>query len=165
MSPEETNDTATNGAAPSADSSDSSHGTIVDLSHNRVLTTADLGASKPVPKPPQPKAQPVKFPTVVACEHTIDPRHFPTQANCQDCWDAFFEYNTGALASVHQLLLTGGTQAVVAIHGKKFTKYFGIYLKQQLLKMHQQAHTEPTAYEHGATGLEVPSLAQIGERS
>jgi hypothetical protein len=129
MSPEETNDTATSGAAPSVDSSDSSHGT---------------------------KAQPVKFPTVIACDHKLDPRHFPAHANCQDCWDAFFEYNTGALASIHQLLLTGGgTQAIVAIHGKKFAAAFGRYLQQQLLKMHMDSQPQI------APRLEVKSLVEL----
>jgi len=127
------------------------------------LDAADLGASKPVPKPPEPKQQPTQHPLVKACGHSLDTRHFPTHANCEDCYEAFFQENAAGLASVHQLLLADGTRAVTAIHGAKFTKALGVYLRKQLLKMHQQTHTEIQAQVKDITGLEAPSLVEIAQ--
>jgi hypothetical protein len=103
----------------------------------------DLGASKPVPEPKPTLAQvkawraanfTVRHSTVNACGHKLDLRQFPSNANCWPCWEAFFSVNPEGVASVHQLLLNGGTQAVVAMHGKKFTKMFGKFLQKKLLK-------------------------------
>jgi hypothetical protein len=103
----------------------------------------DLGASKPVPEPKPTLAQvkawraanfTVRHSTVNACGHKIDLRATPSNANCWPCWEAFFSVNPEGVASVHQLLLEGGTKAVIAMHGAKFTKMFGKFLQQKLLK-------------------------------
>jgi hypothetical protein len=119
--------------------------------------SADLGASKPIPAPERPKDRPIQHAVVIACGHKLDTRHFPVHSHCEDCWDAFFESNAQGLASVHQLLLANGTQAVTAVHGAKFTKAFGRYLRKQILKM----HTEVSTQVKNVTGLEVPSLTEI----
>ena len=93
----------------------------------------DLGASKPVPQPAY-KAQPTQHSRVIACGHKLDLRHFPANANCWPCWNAFFSVSPEGVASVHNLLLEGGTKAVVAMHGTKFTKMFGRFLREKLLK-------------------------------
>lgn len=116
--------------------------------------SADLGASKPVPQP-QPKLRPLEHPVVISCGHSLDTRHFPVHANCEDCWLAFFESNSAGLASVHELLMVDGTRAVTAIHGAKFTRAFGRYLQNQLLKMYQKPQTED--------GVAVLSLTEIAQ--
>ena len=107
------------------------------------LEPADLGASKPVPQPEPTIAQvkawravnfTVKHSTVNACGHKIDLRVAPSNANCEDCWTAFFSVSPEGVASVHNLLLEGGTKAVIAMHGAKFTRQFGRFLQQKLLK-------------------------------
>jgi hypothetical protein len=103
-----------------------------------MLDSADLGASKPVPKPVY-KARPTEHATVVACGHKLEAGHFPRNSNCEDCWYALFETTPEGVASVHQLLLTDGTRAVTAMHGAKFTKHFGRYLQSKLLGLHQQS--------------------------
>ena len=125
-------------------------GTVVTLTDEAkaMLDSADLGASKPVPKPVY-KARPVEHATVVACGHKLEAGHFPRNSNCEDCWRALFETSPEGVASVHQLLLSGGTQAVIAVHGAKFTKHFGRYLQSKLLAMHQQSG------EQIAEGLQV----------
>jgi hypothetical protein len=92
----------------------------------------DLGASKPVPQP-KPKQRPLQLPVVIACGHKLDTRHFPTEANCEHCWMAFLDSNAEGIASVHTLLMERGTQAVTAVHGRKFTKWFGRYLQKKLM--------------------------------
>lgn len=103
---------------------------------------ADLGSSKPIPQP-EPTLKQVKewraanftvrHSTVKACNHKLDLRHLPSNANCWECWRAFFESSPEGVASVHDLLLTGGTKAVIAMHGAKFTKMFGRFLQKKLL--------------------------------
>jgi hypothetical protein len=115
------------------------------------IQDADLGASKPAPQV-QYKQRPTQHPTVISCGHKLDTRQLPANSHCEDCWDAFFEANAQGLASVHLLLLTDGTRAVTAIHGAKFTKALGKYLRKQLLKMHQQTQSE--------TSIEAPSLME-----
>jgi hypothetical protein len=115
----------------------------------RALDSADLGASKPVPQPVQ-KAQPIQHSTVVACGHSLEAGHFPRKANCEDCWYALFETTPEGVASVHSLLMQEGTQAVERMHGRKFLKHFGLYLKRKLLAL----HSTPTS-----DALEVPDLS------
>jgi hypothetical protein len=105
------------------------------------LDSADLGAAKPVPQPKY-KMRPVQHATVTACGHKLEAGHFPRQANCEHCWYALFETTPEGVASVHQLLITDGTRAVIAMHGEKFTKQFGKYLRKKLL---QQASPEVQA--------------------
>ena len=93
----------------------------------------DLGASKPIPQPTY-KQQPTQHATVNACGHKLDLRQFPSNANCWHCWEAFFSVSPEGVASVHNLLLEGGTKAVIAMHGAKFTKMFGKFLQKKLLK-------------------------------
>ena len=105
------------------------------------LVDADLGASKPVPQPEPTLKQvrewraanfTVRHSIVNACGHKIDLRVPPS--NCEDCWTAFFSVSPEGVASVHNLLLEGGTKAVIAMHGKKFTRQFGRFLQKKLLK-------------------------------
>ena len=119
-------------------------GDVITLTEEaKALVDADLGASKPIPEPKPTRKQigewrnanfTVRHSTVNACGHKLDLRQFPSNANCWDCWEAFFSVSPEGVASVHQLLLNGGTQAVVAMHGKKFTKMFGKFLQKKLLK-------------------------------
>src|SRR5208282_805285 len=104
---------------------------------------ADLGASKPVaqPKPTEREIREsrarhwtVRHATVIACGHKLEAGHLPSHANCEHCWFALFETTPEGVASVHDLLLKEGTQAVIAMHGAKFVKYFGNYLKKKLLQ-------------------------------
>lgn len=112
-----------------------------------VLQDADLGASKPVPEPKPTLAQvkawraanfTVRHSTVNACGHKIDLRIPPSNANCWPCWEAFLSTNPEGVASVHKLLLEGGTQAVAAVHGTKFLKMFGKFLQKKLLQEYRQ---------------------------
>lgn len=112
------------------------------------INSADLGASKPIAQQ-KFKTRPVEHARVVACGHKLEAGHFPKHSNCEDCWHALFETSPEGVASVHQLLLTDGTRAVTAIHGEKFTKFFGKYLQRKLLAMHQQSG------EQIAEGLQV----------
>ena len=100
---------------------------------------------------PQPmyKPQPIQHARVVACGHALEANHLPKHSNCEDCWMALFETSPEGVASVHQLLLSGGTQAVIAVHGAKFTKHFGRYLQSKLLGLHQKSS------EQIKEGLEV----------
>ena len=107
------------------------------------LVPADLGASKPIAetKPTLKQVREwrarnftVRHSTVNACGHKLDLGHFPKHANCWPCWEAFFSVSPEGVASVHNLLLTGGTKAVIAMHGSKFTKMFGRFLREKLLK-------------------------------
>jgi hypothetical protein len=129
---------------------------------DRGLTDADLGASKPLPEPKPTLAQvrawraanfTVKHSTVNACGHKLDLSHYPSNSNCWDCWEAFFSVSPDGVASVHNLLLDGGTKAVIAMHGAKFTKMFGKFLQKKLLSQAVQA----------ASGIEgsIMDLSQI----
>jgi hypothetical protein len=109
--------------------------------------STDLGASKPIPQPAY-KPQPTQHSIVKACNHKIDLNHFPTHSNCWDCWQAFFSVSPEGVASVHQLLLQGGTKAVIAMHGAKFVKFFGKFLQQKLL----QEYASPAV--QAASGIE-----------
>jgi hypothetical protein len=120
------------------------------------MNDADLGASKPVPKPEPTESEikewrarnfTVKHSTVVACGHRLEAGHFPKHANCWDCWYAMFETSPDGVASVHDLLMKEGSKAVAAMHGKKFLAAFGKYLRNKLLL---QASPEVQA----ASGLE-----------
>jgi|ERR1035437_42691 hypothetical protein len=107
---------------------------------------ADLGASKPVPQPVY-KTRPTQHSTVVACGHKLETGHFPRQANCEHCWFALFETTPDGVASVHDLLLREGTQAVIAMHGSKFTKQFGKYLQKKLLSKYRASDSYASGIE------------------
>jgi hypothetical protein len=95
------------------------------------LQDADLGASKPVPiAKPEPKRT-LEHAIVKACGHSIDLRHPPTQANCEDCWQAFFTLAVDT-PSIHKILVEQGRAGLERMVGKKFVKYFGKFLQQQL---------------------------------
>ena len=109
------------------------------------LADADLGASKPVaqPKPTEREIREwrarhwtVRHAAVVACGHKLEDGHPPKHVNCEHCWYALFETTPEGVASVHDMLLKGGTQAVIAVHGKKFTEQFGKYLRKKLLQQY-----------------------------
>ena len=116
-----------------------------------VVDSADLGASKPIPeKKPTSKEIgeyrnrhfTVRHSTVVACGHKIDLRQYPSNANCWDCWEAFFSVSPEGVAQVHQMLMEGGTQEVTRRFGSKFVKKFGKFLQKQLLQAAQQRHEQ-----------------------
>jgi hypothetical protein len=91
----------------------------------------DLGASKPVPvAKPEPKRT-LEHAIVKACGHSIDLRHPPTQANCEDCWTAFFTLAVDT-PSLHKILVEQGRAGMERLLGKKFVKHFGRYLQSQL---------------------------------
>lgn len=124
------------------------------------LDSADLGASKPVPESKPTLAQvktwrnanfTVRHSTVNACGHKLDLRNFPSNANCWHCWEAFFSVSPDGVASVHDLLLTGGTKAVIAMHGAKFAKMFGKFLQKKLMKEYMQ--TLPSGIEGSIMAL------------
>ena len=125
-----------------------------------VVGETDLGASKPVPEPKPTLKQvkewraanfTVRHSTVNACGHKLDLKQPPSNANCWPCWEAFFSVSPEGVASVHQLLLEGGTQAVVAMHGSKFRKMFGKFLQKKLLQAaclrHERAVQEACSIE------------------
>ena len=121
------------------------------------LDSADLGAGKPVQTEHKPTEREVrawraanftvKHNRVVACGHLLEAGHFPTHTNCEACWYALFETTPDGVASVHDLLLKEGSKTVEAMHGKKFLKQFGLYLRKKLLR---QASPEVQA----ASGIE-----------
>ena len=123
------------------------------------METTDLGASKPSPAPPQPKQSPLVHGTVKACGHKLDLRQFPTQANCFFCWEALFEENPQAIASIHNVLTQQGTPALERMQGKKFVKFFGKFLQKKLLAMHTEGVKEPEPVP--TQGLEVPGLEEV----
>jgi hypothetical protein len=113
-----------------SDNTDLSTATNPDANRRR-LDSADLGASKPVPvAKPEPKRT-LEHAIVKACGHSIDLRHPPTQANCEDCWRAFFA--SGFTSEIHNMLTEYGRAAVEKVIGKKVMKRFGEYLKNELM--------------------------------
>jgi hypothetical protein len=95
------------------------------------LQDADLGASKPVPvDKPEPKRT-LEHSIVKACGHSIDLRHPPTQANCEDCWEAFLTLSVDTSA-LHKILTEQGRAGMERLLGKKFVKHFGKFLQRQL---------------------------------
>jgi len=133
--------------------------------HN--VNSADLGAGKSIEIKHEPTEREirewrsrnftVKHNRVVACGHKLETGHLPRHANCEDCWYALFETTPDGVASVHDLLLKEGSKAVEAMHGKKFLKAFGKYLRIKLL---QQACPEVQA----ASGIEGAMLNLGSER-
>ncbi len=95
------------------------------------LDPADLGASKPVPvEKPEPKTT-LEHPIVKACGHKLDLRHPPTQANCEDCWTAFFTLAVDT-PTIHKILIAQGRTGLESLLGKKFVKHFGKFLQSRL---------------------------------
>ena len=141
------------------------------------IDSADLGASKPIPeKKPTSKEIgeyrnrhfTVRHSTVVACGHKIDLRQYPSNANCWDCWEAFFSVSPEGVAQVHQMLMEGGTQEVTRRFGSKFVKKFGKFLQKQLLQAAQQRHEQAveraTSIEGGIMDVKAESEAPLGLR-
>lgn len=139
------------------------------------VTSADLGASKPIEQPKPTRKQigewrnanfTVKHSTAIACGHKIDLRRFPSNANCFDCWEAFFSVSPEGVASVHQMLLDGGTQAVISMYGSKFTKMFGRFLRKKLLTEYASKQVQAASGIEGsildikeeANALHIPSI-------
>jgi hypothetical protein len=111
----------------------------------RTIEDADLGASKPVPvAKPEPKHT-VEHAIVKACGHSIDLRHPPTQANCEDCWTAFFTLAVDT-PSIHKILVEQGRTGLERMVGKKFVKHFGKFLQNRLnaFTPEEIAKVEPT---------------------
>ena len=124
----------------------------------------DLGASKPIAQP-EPKQQPIQHSVVIACGHKLDLRHYPDHANCWACWNAFFSVSPEGVASVHQLLLEGGTKAVVAMHGSKFTRQFGRFLQQKLLKEYASPQVQAASGIEGSIlDIKAESEGTLGIR-
>jgi hypothetical protein len=139
-----------------------------------VLQDADLGSSKPISEPKPTRKQigewraahfTVKHSTVNACGHKLDLRHFPSNANCSDCWEAFFSVSPEGVSSVHQLLMTEGTQAVIRMHGQKFTRQFGRFLRKKLLSEYanREVPTSPSI-EGGMLDIKAESEVPLGIR-
>lgn len=101
----------------------------------------DLGASTPV-GPVKYKTQPVQHNTVVACGHKLEAGHFPRQANCYDCWFALFETTPGGVEHTHALLSSEGAEAVRKMHGSKFLKMFGKYLRSKMTEAYMNSKAE-----------------------
>jgi hypothetical protein len=137
------------------------------------LQDADLGASKPVPQPEPTLKQvrewraanfTVRHSTVNACGHKIDLRIPPSNANCWPCWEAFFSVSPDGVSSVHKLLLHGGTQAVIAVHGTKFTKVFGKFLQKKLLKEYESPAVQAASGIEGSI-MNVKEEANVSQLS
>ena len=135
----------------------------------------DLGSSKPVPQP-EPTLRQVKewraanftvrHASVNACGHKLDLRVPPSNANCWHCWEAFFSVSPEGVASVHDLLLTGGTKAVIAMHGAKFTRQFGKFLQQKLLKEYASPAVQAASGIEGSImDIKTESEANLGSIS
>lgn len=122
------------------------------------MNDTDLGASRPISQPVY-KQQPTQHSTVVACGHKLETGHLPKHSNCEDCWFALFETSPEGVASVHQLLLEGGTKAVVAMHGSKFTKMFGRFLREKLLKEYASREVQAASGIEGSI-LDVKGVLQ-----
>ena len=146
--------------APSGTDQRSLEGIVTLTEEAKAMVDTDLGASKPVPQPEPTLKQvrewraanfTVRHSTVNACGHKIDLRIPPSNANCWPCWEAFLSSNPEGVASVHALLLHGGTQAVIAVHGTKFTKMFGKFLQKKLMAgttIHAASGIEGSIMEH-----------------
>ncbi len=103
------------------------------MDNNVPVQDLDLGASKPVPvEKPEPKTT-LEHPTVRACGHSIDLRHPPTQANCEECWTSFFTLTVDT-PSLHKLLVEQGRAGMERLLGKKFVKHFGRFLGRSLVQ-------------------------------
>lgn len=70
--------------------------------------------------------------TVRACGHKFDPKRQPKN-NCQSCWEAYFMAAVDT-AAIHDDFQKGGKARLRSVYGDKFTKNFGIFLENQLLK-------------------------------
>ena len=134
------------------DCKEGSHGYGCPHDGDPIVEAANLEAPTKRVEPPKPTRKEigewrarnftVRHATVIACDHKLDLRHFPSKPNCFDCWYAFLESNPEGVASVHDLLQKQGIKAVEAMHGRKFTKMFGRYLQQKLLALREPLSTE-----------------------
>lgn len=107
------------------------------------LDSADLGASKPVPvDKPEPKRT-LEHSIVKACGHSIDLRHPPTQANCEDCWTAFFTLSVDT-PGLHKILVDQGRVGLERMVGTKFVKQFGKFLQRQFRTPVEVSQVEPS---------------------
>ena len=139
-----------------------------------VLASPDLGASKPIPeKKPSSKEIgeyrnrhfTVRHNTVVACGHKIDLGHYPSNANCWPCWEAFFSVSPEGVEQVHQMLLNGGTQEVTRRFGSKFVKNFGKFLRNKLLTEYASREVQAASGIEGAIlDVKAESEAPLGLR-
>ncbi len=147
----------------------------VDKPVTVAVESADLGASKPIAEPKPTRKQigewraanfTVKQGTVLACGHKFDPRTMPKKANCWDCWEATFSTSPESVAQVHQMLLDGGTQAVISTYGSKFTRMFGRFLRKKLLTEYASKQVQAASGIEGsildikeeANALHIPSI-------
>lgn len=141
---------------------------------NPALFDADLGASKPISEPKPTRKQigewraanfTVKHSTVLACGHKLDLRHFPSNANCWSCWEAFFSVSPEGVEQVHQMLISGGTQEVTRRFGSKFTKKFGQFLRKKLLSEYANRETQvASGIEGGILDVKAESEVPLGLR-
>lgn len=102
----------------------------------------------------------VQHATVIACDHKLDLRRIPT-THCFDCWYAFLESNPEGVASVHELLQQGGTKALEAMHGRKFLKYYGMYIQKKLLGLRDAE----TSLEPSIEVIDVAKEAQNAQNN
>ncbi len=122
----------------------------------------DLGASKPVPvEKPEPKRT-LEHAVVKACGHSIDLRHPPTQANCEDCWTAFFTLAVDT-PSLHNVLVGQGRAGLERMVGKKFVKHFGKFLQRELKPPVEVPQVE-SAIEGSILNINAEREANLGIR-
>lgn len=78
--------------------------------------------------------------TVRACGHKFNPKSQP-RTNCESCWEAYF-FTAVDTAAIHDDLQKGGKEKLIAVYGKVFTKQFGIFLMNQLMKEAENGETD-----------------------
>ena len=70
--------------------------------------------------------------TVKACGHKFNPKTQP-RTNCEACWEAYFMTAVDT-AAIHDDLQKGGKAKLITVYGKVFTKMFGRFLMNELMK-------------------------------
>lgn len=114
------------------------------------LANTDLGALEIVSQAEVIQSITVKHSIVAACGHKLDMRHFPTMANCEDCWFAFFELAVSKemMGKMHLMLIQRGKEGIAAVFGKKFLKHYGRYLGAKMIEQRveqaEETNTSPS---------------------
>lgn len=81
--------------------------------------------------------------TVRACGHKFDSTRQP-KLNCTDCWDAYFMTAVDT-AAIHDDLMKGGKKQLVNVYGKVFTKQFGRFLTEQMMRENENDSGTPSS--------------------
>jgi hypothetical protein len=110
--------------------------------------------------------------TVRACGHKFDSKRQP-RTNCQFCWEAYF-FTAVDTAAIHDDFQKGGKAQLRKVYGDVFTKAFGLFLQDQLMKElengqgtetgsssgNQHIHSDQCSHEvsgEDSSGMDVPS--------